>query len=136
MRLVVDTNRLFAAFVKDSVSRRILLSPRLHLFTPRFGKAELSRHLPEVLGKAGISEGRFYELSSLLFLRVSLVEDGIIAPFMPAAKAAMDSIDPGDTPFVAACLALNADGVWSDDRHFSRQAVVRVFKTRDLVGFV
>ncbi|MBI5036668.1 hypothetical protein HZC09_04985 [Candidatus Micrarchaeota archaeon] len=131
MNLIVDTNRLFAAIIKDSVSRRILLCPKFAFFSPNLSKKELSKYLPELLLKSKISETTFAHLVDLLFSRIHILEDANVQEYMDQARI-MDSIDPDDTPFVAAALAINADGIWSDDRHFERQNLAKIFKTSRL----
>ena len=34
MKLILDSNRLFAALIKDSMSRQILLNPKFDFFSP------------------------------------------------------------------------------------------------------
>lgn len=43
MRLVLDTNILIAALIKDSITRRILLLPDLEFFLPAFALDELAK---------------------------------------------------------------------------------------------
>ena len=43
MRLVLDTNILIAALIKDSITRRILLLPGLEFLLPAFALDELAR---------------------------------------------------------------------------------------------
>ena len=45
----------------------------------------------------------------------------------------MDMIDPKDTPFIALALAVENDGVWSEDRRFEQQSRVKVWKTKELL---
>jgi len=52
------------------------------------------------------------------------------------AKEIMGAIDPDDVPFIAAALAVENDGIWTDDTHFDRQKRIRVFKTTSLVRMV
>ena len=51
---------------------------------------------------------------------------------MPEAKEIMDKIDKDDTKFIALALAVDNDGVWSDDRHFEMQTTIRIWKTSEL----
>ncbi|MBI2444963.1 hypothetical protein HYV43_01080 [Candidatus Micrarchaeota archaeon] len=132
MRLVVDTNRLMAALIKDSVSRRILFSPRFEFHTVALLRQEISKHEIEIAEKSSLPLSLFYRLTESLFQRTLVVDEIQVQACMPPAKDAMDSIDPDDTPFIAAALAIGADGIWSDDRHFERQNLVPLFKTQDL----
>ena len=44
MRLIVDTNRVIAALVKDSTSRKILLSDKINFLTIEITKQEIEEH--------------------------------------------------------------------------------------------
>jgi hypothetical protein len=44
MRLVLDTNILIAALIKDSITRRILLLPGLEFLLPAFALDEIATH--------------------------------------------------------------------------------------------
>lgn len=50
-----------------------------------------------------------------------------------SAKMIMDKIDKDDTAFVALSLASDNDGIWSDDKHFLRQKIIKVWKTAELL---
>jgi predicted nucleic acid-binding protein len=55
---------------------------------------------------------------------------------MKEAERIMHTIDPDDTPFIALALAVENDGVWSDDRHFQQQTRIRIWKTKDLLTLI
>ncbi len=136
MKLVVDTNRVIAALVKDSYSRRVLLSDKFEFFSLAFGRQELDKYRDYVLEKSGLSAEQFDVLVDALFHRVSVLEDSLVESRMLEAKRVMDSVDPKDTPFIAAALAVEADGVWSEDPHFASQTLVKVFRTKDLTALL
>jgi predicted nucleic acid-binding protein len=52
---------------------------------------------------------------------------------MTDAIEIMKDIDPKDAPFLAVGMAIRADGIWTEDRHFESQNVLRVFTTKDLI---
>ncbi len=132
MKLVVDTNRLIAALVKDSYSRRILFSPRFDLLSIAITRRDIYNHEAELMRKSKLGKDQFEQLIDLLFGSITLIDDSVLLPFMPQARAVMDSIDPDDTPFVAAALATNADAVWTEDPHFEGQTLVPVIHTKQL----
>lgn len=49
MRLVLDTNILIAALLKDSITRRILLLPGLEFLLPAFALDELATHRSKIV---------------------------------------------------------------------------------------
>jgi predicted nucleic acid-binding protein len=45
----------------------------------------------------------------------------------------MKTVDENDSVFLAVGLALGIQGIWTEDRHFLRQDLLKVYSTRDLV---
>jgi predicted nucleic acid-binding protein len=43
MKLIVDTNRIIAALIKDSASRKIILSDKIQLLTVGITKSEIEK---------------------------------------------------------------------------------------------
>ena len=44
----------------------------------------------------------------------------------------MNEIDVTDSAFIAVALALNTDGIWTEDKDFLKQNNVKVYSTGDL----
>ncbi len=136
MILIVDTNRIIAALIKDSFSRQILLSDKIGFVTVGFSKIEIEKHKNEILEKSGLTEEEFEILLRILFRKINILSDLIVEEFMDRAKAIMDNIDPKDTPFISAALAIENQGIWSDDGHFLKQDRIWAWRTEDLVQFL
>jgi predicted nucleic acid-binding protein len=128
VRLIVDTNRIIAALIKDGASRTILLSDHTFM-TLSFSHDEMARHTPELLAKSHLTEHEFKILTKRLMQRIAILDDEVIRNKLKEAKRVMDPIDPADTPFIAAALSVPYEGIWTDDKHFLRQARVRVWTT-------
>jgi predicted nucleic acid-binding protein len=133
VKLVVDTNRIVAALIKDSTSRKIILSDKIQFLTVGITKAEIGEHKQELLEKANLTEEQFNAVFSLLFSKIFVISDVVIENKMNEAKEIMDKIDPADTPFIALALAVENDGIWSDNEHFKQQNRIRVWKTNELL---
>ena len=70
MQLVVDANILLAAFLKEAVTRELLLDSRLSLFAPEHLIQETSRHLnrnASIRRRIGLSDRALQELFSIFF---------------------------------------------------------------------
>lgn len=134
MRLVVDTNRLFAALVKDSTSRDIILHLKAELISLNFSKEEIARYKDQILKKANINEEEFFMVLRTLLQKLVIIDDAAVMSRISEAAQIMDKIDPDDTPFIAAALATEAD-IWSDDKHFDKQNRIKVWKTKSLVDY-
>ena len=133
MRLVVDTNIIMAALIKNSVSRKIIISGKLELVTAGFAIEELKGHKKEILDKAGTSEAEMQKLLAIFFKKIYIVEDWMIKDQETEARGIMDRVDPDDSPFVALALAIRNDGIWSNDAHFKEQKRIKIFTTENLV---
>ncbi|HII39441.1 TPA: hypothetical protein HA318_05575 [Candidatus Micrarchaeota archaeon] len=131
MRLVVDTNRIVAALVKDGFSRSVILHFDGELITVGLAEEELRRHAREITEKAGISETGLWLILERLFSRITVLDDRVIAVYLDEAKEIMRGIDDADVPFVAAALATRSP-IWSDDKHFQRQSRVDVITSKQL----
>ncbi len=136
MRLVVDTNRIAAALIKDSTTRRIILTSRIRFVTVGLSLKEIKRYKAEFLEKAKISEVEFYKILALLFEKIDIADDIVIADRMADARRIMDNIDKDDTKFIALALAVENDGIWSEDRHFFMQKTIKTWNTIDILGFL
>ena len=136
MRLVVDTNRIIAALAKDSTSRKILFSDEIDFLTTEVTNHEILEHRQELLEKTRLTEDQLNIALSLLFSRILIVSDIVVESKMKEAERIMHTIDPDDTPFIALALAVENDGVWSDDRHFQQQTRIRIWKTKDLLTLI
>ncbi|MDD1700999.1 MAG: PIN domain-containing protein [Methanoregula sp.] len=48
----------------------------------------------------------------------------------------MEPVDADDTSFLAVGLALHQDGIWTENQHFPRQDLMKVFHTSDLIQLI
>lgn len=111
MRLVLDTNILIAALIKDSITRRILLLPGLEFLLPAFALDELARHRAKIVRAARLRGDELDLLLTLLLESVAVVPFERIAPYLQDAHELIGAIDPDDVPFVALALAEEHEGI-------------------------
>ena len=135
MKLVIDSNRIIAALVKDSYSRKIILHSDLELLAINMSQKDIQKYRKDILSKAKITEEQFNSVFEKLNERMIKLDDAIIQGKMKEAKEIMDKVDKDDTPFIAAALATKAD-IWSDDKHFEKQNRIKIWKTKDLSQYL
>jgi predicted nucleic acid-binding protein len=127
MRLVIDTNRVMAGLLKDSTSRRIILHRSFSFFAPDYIETELFKHRLYLMKKAKVTTEDF---------------DLILVPFedfeseYQHAIEVMKAVDENDAPFLAVGIALGIGHIWTEDRHFQKQDLIRVCSTHDLIGMI
>lgn len=137
MRLVIDTNRIMAGLLKDSTSRRIILHRSFEFFSPDYIGIELFKHRPYLIKKRQRLRNTTSICSCTPCLRTSsLFRSMTYEPEYQHAIEIMKPVDENDAPFLAVGIALGIDHIWTEDRHFQKQDILRVCTTRDLIGMI
>ena len=130
MELVVDTNILISALVKDSKARELLCNERLILYAPEQILLEINAHREEIIAKAGISRRRFQGLLALLMVQISVVRTALFRKFLK--EALKIAPHPEDAPFLALAMAYNVP-IWSNDKGLKGQHRIKVYSTAELL---
>ncbi|MBI4043250.1 MAG: hypothetical protein HY393_00395 [Candidatus Diapherotrites archaeon] len=120
MRLVIDANVFFAALLRDSVSRWLIIDRRIRLYAPAFLKTEFMKYASELKKRSGLSDEKFTRLFYTLTKRIQFVPDESIMLYFEAAKTLIN--DPKDVPYVACALAVNA-GLWTQYKNLKNDRV-------------
>ena len=137
MKIVIDVNILISALLKDSKTRSIIKSSGMDFYFPEVAFHKIIKYKDYMIEKAQITEEDFILLLAKLFSHIKLISRREMLEQKIKAKELMKTIDEEDYPFVAAALSLGNDGViWSEDKHFEKQNMVKVIKTNSLEKFV
>ena len=129
MDLVIDSNILFAALLKESGTSEILFKHKL--YAPEFIFEEFRKYKEYLKGKTKRTEEGFNDLFDLFERNVILIPKEEINPFIE--KAEMISPDAKDVPYLALALKLRC-GLWSNDRNLKeKQNIIQVYSTEDLI---
>jgi predicted nucleic acid-binding protein len=136
MRLVLDTNILIAALIKDSLTRKFFFFPDLELLLPEYALEEVNRHRAKIARHSRLTYREIDLLLSLLLESVTVVPAKRILPHLMAADALIGDIDKDDVPFVALALAMENDGIWSNDRAFENLPGIKLWKTPDIKAYL
>ena len=136
MRLVIDTNIIFSALIKDSTTRRILLTSKFDFFVPEYVFIEIQKHSEEILEKSGYGQDDFDTMLDTLISNINVIPTEEFKNYIPKAFKIMKDIDEDDTSFLALAIMINGDGIWSNDPHFDKQNKIKVWKTKDIIKFL
>ena len=136
MRIVIDTNCLIAALIRDGAARRILFYSRFSFFSPEFTLDEIDKHISEIIEKSGIESHELHKLLENLMKRITIIPQSVYDSWMNKAEEIIGKIDIHDVPFVAVSLSLPNEGIWSDDSHFTEQKQISVWRTSDLLLYM
>jgi len=136
MRLVIDTNCFMAGLLKDSTSRSIILHWDFHFYAPDFLMQEVNKYEDYIKKKAKLTDEQYKQTFYLLLEKVSLVPFEDFRSEFSKAEQIMSDIDIKDSPFIAVGLALNINGIWSEDDDLRKQSVLEVYSTGDLYNIM
>ncbi len=130
--IVIDTNILISALIKDSITRKILISG-LNFFYPEISLVEINKHQEYISKKSEYDKRTFEAILNTLLDYINLVPLEIIRPKIKAARKIMGNIDANDVVFLATALTLDHAVIWSDDADLERQKFIKVLKTKDMI---
>ena len=130
MKLVIDTNSIISALIKNGISRRIIVSLVIRFITPDYTLQEILKYEKLICKKAKLNHDEFKLLLNLIFEHITVIPKEDYKDLLSRAKTLIEDID--DAPFIALCLASKADGIWSDDAHFKTREEIIIFRTKEL----
>lgn len=133
MRIIIDTNILFSALLKDSTTRRILSTSSVTFCYPEPALHAVRKYQSYLIEKSGLSELEFLALFHSFLLFIQIIPTEVMKQERKRAKEIMEHIDEGDVVFIAAALTYGDTPIWSDDKDFDQQKEVVHFKTKDIV---
>lgn len=124
MRIVLDTNSLFAFFWRGSLIKKLLIKGH-NLISPEFALEELKKHRTEILTKAKLSSADFKELLKDLQSLVRFIPFEQYSEKIPEAFNIL-SEHPKDIDFLAVALKFDASLV-SNDKELFKQSKIKIF---------
>lgn len=130
MRLVVDTNILFAGLLRDGTTRRVLIDPPLSLLAPEHALAEIRKHAETIATRSELSIDGVEILLALLTENVAIHPRDQFDHEVPRARKQIGHQDPGDIPFLALALAQPCEGIWTHNEQDFEGASVDIWTTR------
>lgn len=132
MRLILDTNVLISASIKDSLTRSILISPYFEFYMPEYGLSEVERYQDLLEQKSGLSKEKLDILMDNLVENIQVIPVEDFVEHLPVARKVLRDIDIDDAPFLALALFIPNEGLWSEDKKLQKQKKVKVWKTIEL----
>lgn len=136
MKIIIDSNVLFSALIKDSKTRSIIFEYDGFFLFPSYIFEEMQEHMDELREKSKMPKEDFRKLLHLILRKVLIVSDEVLDPFKQDAVEIIKNIDLNDAPFFACALAYPASAIWSDDKRLKNQNKIRVFNTKELIDYL
>ncbi|MBS3086353.1 putative toxin-antitoxin system toxin component, PIN family [Candidatus Pacearchaeota archaeon] len=130
MRFVLDTNIILSALIKNGLTRKIITNLDFEFFTPSFALSEIFKYKKYICNKAKINEKQFEILFNKTFEYVEIIPMHYYRAHIPKSLDLIE--DKKDISFLACAIALNAF-IWSNDEHFKKQKIVKIFTTDEFI---
>lgn len=133
LTLVVDSNILFAAAIRDGDNAKLLLSDRLRLIAPEWLFEEFRKYKPLLLEKTHRSSEEFGRFLAILEEKIEVIPENEFKPWIEHAKA---NSPENDFSFTALAKAYECP-VWSNDRglkeSMEKTRFARVLNTKEVL---
>ncbi|MDD9954205.1 MAG: PIN domain-containing protein [Candidatus Woesearchaeota archaeon] len=126
MDIVVDANILFAACIRDGLTRALLFHTSLRPYVPAFVFEEVTKHKATIEKKTRNNADAFF---AVLRTYIEVVPEEELLPFLE--EALQISPDPNDVHYIALARKLRCP-LWSQDKKLKEQRFVQVFTTEEM----
>ena len=133
MKLVIDTNRLAAALIKSSLNRELILVDKFEFYSPDYITTEIENNRSYFIKKAKINSNEFDDILNTLLDHIHLVPFEQFKDNYLKALKIMNTVDPNDSVFLALGLSIDVAGIWTEDKDFYAQNILRVYSTKELL---
>lgn len=134
MKIILDSNILFSALIKDSKARRIILEYEGFFLFPQYIFEEMEEHIEELLKKSKLPKNEFNTLLAIILKKVMIIPNNVLFPYRNKALDIVKDIDKDDILFVACALAYPNSIIWSNDKRLKNQKSVRVLNTNEILN--
>jgi len=133
MKIVLDTNVLISALIRDSATRKLIIEMEDELVYPEDGIKEVRKYKDMIIERSGLGEKEFNSLLNLLLDYIELVPHNLIKNTLNEAEEIMLEIDEKDVIFIATALVFNGAIIWSDDKDFKKQDRILTKTTSEIL---
>jgi len=133
MKIVIDSNILFSALIKESITRKIILEYDDFFLFPSFIFEEMEKYKNELLKKSGMSKEEFNKLLKIILKKVKIIPNEVLTNYKKEALELVKEIDINDMVFVACALAHFNSVIWSDDKRLKNLKNIKVLNTQEII---
>ncbi len=132
MILILDSNILIAALMREGHIRKLIATLPFPLFFPEIFLEEIRKYEVTILQKSGLDKLSYDELLRTLLQHVTILPNELLENNLFEAEKVMKHIDVKDAPLIAAAFAVEDSIIWSDDPDLKRQIEIRSVTTQEV----
>lgn len=136
MNIVLDSNVLFSALIKDSTTRKLILEHNTLFLFPSYIFEEIEEHKHEILKKSKMNKEDFDKLLKIILKKVLIVPEDVLKMHKDEAIEIVKDIDLDDAVFFACALAYPESIIWSDDKQLKKQTRVRILNSTEMINYL
>lgn len=133
LRLVIDANIVFAALVRNSLTRKLIIEAPVYYYSPAMIAEEIRDKIALISRKNSLTRKQNLETFNRLLAHITLMEPETYWQMLPKAVEIMEDVDVNDSPYLALAMSFKNDGIWTEDTDFEKQTTIKVWKTKDLL---
>jgi predicted nucleic acid-binding protein len=134
MKIVIDSNRVIAALLKDSTTRSLLFNKNFEFIAPSYVFSEINKYKDYIINQLGINNEDFEILIKFIFENIKIIPEAEYTKFTEELDNEMKDIK--DIPYLALAIFTKAEGIWTHDPHFKQQDKVKIYTNIDLLKFI
>lgn len=132
MKIILDSNILISAIIKDSKTREIIVYSGYNFLMPQIVFDEIKKHESLLIEKSGLSKSEIWKLINLLCKYIEFIETETLRPYIYDSLRIIGETDEEDCIFIASAIALSCP-IWSNDKHFKVQNKIKIYTTSEIL---
>ncbi len=135
MKILIDTNIIIAALIKNNKAREVILSGKFEFVSPEFVLEEVNKYKKYICDKAKISSEVFDLVVNIIFEKITLVPKEEYDEFIEESREIMER-DVKDIPYVACYFAMNCNYLWTNDLDFTGKKELKLISIKELLELI
>jgi predicted nucleic acid-binding protein len=136
MKLIIDSNILISALIKDSVTREIIIKSEWDFYYPELAFHEIRKYQKMILEKSGMYEAEYSAVISRLLKHITIVPEEQFSNYISKANDILRKIDPNYVIFLALAMSVKDSKIWSNDSHLHMQREIKTLKTEEILRLI
>ena len=135
MKILIDTNIIIAALIKNNKAREVILSGKFEFVSPEFVLEEVNKYKKYICDKAKISSEVFDLVVNIIFEKITLVPKEEYDEFIEESREIMER-DVKDIPYVSCYFAMNCNYLWTNDLDFTGKKELKLISIKELLELI
>ncbi len=132
MELVVDSNIIISALIRDSLTRKIILDSNHRFYAPEFLRTEIEKYEDLIKEKFNLKESEVETLLNIVLVEIEILPIESYEDKLDKAEDLIGNEDIKDVPFLAVALHKGYE-IWSDDQDLHQQQKIEAKITEEII---